>query len=153
MKWLHIGWRRLKRAVSGIPSTDRWLILFMAVLLAQSAYILLAGTGNRAESGDIDVIVRTASAAIFGYFLSAKGRRSPGGQMGADGYLVTAAAVIGLFCLLVLLARRNLPLEDPAAAGSGTATATVAQFRDFVSGCVGLLIGVPTGRTAPPSGE
>ena len=52
--------------------------------------------------------------------------------------------VIGLFCLLVLLLLRGL-----GAAEEGSATATVAQFRDFVSGCVGFLIGCPTCASAP----
>ncbi len=154
MDWLRSGWRRLRQAVSGIPLTDRCLILFMAILLGQSAYSLFAGAPGSPQSGDIDVIVRTASAAIFGYFLSARGRR-PAGKAG-DGpgdHLVAAAAAIGLFCLVILLALRNLPPEDPAMAGSDSATATVAQFRDFVSGCVGLLIGVPAGRAGTPSGE
>ena len=154
MKWLRAGWQRLRKALCGIPVTDRWLILFMAVLLGQSAYSLFAGPGSSPESGDIDVIVRTASAAIFGYFLSARGRRPAEGQTAEpDGHLVAAAAAVGLFCLAVLLALRDVAIGDPAAAGSDSATATVAQFRDFVSGCVGLLIGAPSGRSGPPSGE
>ena len=145
MKRLCAGRRRLQRAFSGVSPTDRWLMLFLAILLGQSAYSLFAGPGGSLESGDIDVIVRTASAAIFGYFLSARGRRPAGGPDKADGCLAAAAAV-GLFCLVVLLALRNLPPGDPAAAGSDSATATVAQFRDFVSGCVGLLIAVPAGQ-------
>lgn len=150
MKWLRMVRERIGKAISGIPLTDRCLILFMAVLLGQSAYSLFAGPGSSQESGDIDVIVRTASAAIFGYFLSGRGRR---GEPETDGHLVAAAAAVGLFCLAVLLALRNLSLEDPAAVGSDSATATVAQFRDFVSGCVGLLIGAPAGRAGPSSEE
>ena len=51
--------------------------------------------------------------------------------------------------LVTLLALRNLSLWDPAEAGSDSATATVSQFRDFVSGCVGFLIGSPPGRDGP----
>ena len=43
----------------------------MAVLLVQSAYSLFSGGKSAGEGGHIDVIVRTASAAVFGYFLSA----------------------------------------------------------------------------------
>ena len=57
--------------------------------------------------------------------------------------IVTATA-IGLFCLGVLIALRNLaPADDPRLT-SPAVTAIVAQFRDFVSGCVGFLIGIPT---------
>ena len=143
--------KRLGKAFSGIPPTDRWLLLFLAILLGQSAYSLLAGPGSRPESGDIDVIIRTASAAIFGYFLSARGRQ--GEETAGTGGHMTAAAGVGLFCLVVLLVLRDRAPEDPAAVGSDSATATVAQFRDFISGCVGLLIGAPSGRSGPPSQE
>lgn len=145
--------KRLGKALAGIPPTDRWLILFMAILLGQSAYSLFAGPGSHPESGDIDVIVRTASAAIFGYFLSARDRQGEGQAAEPGGHMVAAAAAVGLFCLVVLLALRDVAPEDPAAVGSDSATATVAQFRDFISGCVGLLIGAPTGRASPPSQE
>ena len=144
--------KRLGKLLAGIPPTDRWLLLILAILLGQSAYSLFAGPGSHPESGDIDVIVRTASAAIFGYFLSARGRQGEG-IAGAGGHMTAAAAAVGLFCLLVLLALRDMAPEDPAAAGSDSATATVAQFRDFISGCVGLLIGAPSGGARPPSQE
>ena len=43
----------------------------MTILLIQSACTLLGFPGNTAQANEIDVIIRTSSAAIFGYFLSA----------------------------------------------------------------------------------
>lgn len=151
MKGLRTVWRRLREGLGRIPATDRYLMLFMAVLLGQSAYSLFSGEGNRAGNKDIDVIVRTASAAIFGYFLSVRGRRPAGGQGGGGAFHAAAAAIVGLFCLLTLLLLRNLTPEDPTAVRSDSATATVAQFRDFVSGCVGFLIGLPPEGGQPPA--
>lgn len=60
--------------------------------------------------------------------------------------MVTTAG-IGLFCLLTLLVFRAAALLDPDLAASDSATATLAQFRDFVSGCVGCLIAGPAAKT------
>lgn len=61
--------------------------------------------------------------------------------------LGTETGGIGLFCLLTLLVFRAAALLDPGLAASDSATATLAQFRDFVSGCVGCLIAGPAAKT------
>ena len=182
----------LRTGLGKIHPMDRGLLLFLAVLLSQSAYSLFVPGGESQFTGDIDIIVRTSSAAIFGYLLSGNFiDRVPAGcsckavsktdltaptegpvgrlrgQIGfTDGettpaagsaqgtgsaappaacclQIVTATA-IGLFCLGVLIALRNLaPADDPRLT-SPAVIAIVAQFRDFVSGCVGFLIGIPT---------
>ena len=150
----------LRTGLSKIHPVDRGLLLFLAVLLAQSAYSLFVPGGESQLSGDIDIIVRTSSAAIFGYLLSGNfidrvpagcscgavsntDLTAPAGGPAGRLQIVTATA-IGLFCLGVLIALRNLaPADDPRLT-SPAVTAIVAQFRDFVSGCVGFLIGIPT---------
>ena len=181
----------LRTGLGKIHPMDRGLLLFLAVLLSQSAYSLFVPGGESQFTGDIDIIVRTSSAAIFGYLLSGNFiDRVPAGcsckavsktdltaptegpvgrlrgQIGfTDGettpaagsaqgtgsaappaacclQIVTATA-IGLFCLGVLIALRNLaPADDPRLT-SPAVIAIVAQFRDFVSGGVGFLIGFP----------
>lgn len=61
---------------------------------------------------------------------------------------VVVAAGIGLFCLIVLLLFRNIPAWRVCLEREG-AVATVAQFRDFISGCVGFLIGCPACVSTP----
>lgn len=195
----------LRSALSRIHLVDRCLILFMLVLLGQSAYSLFFHGGTQAGAGDIDIIVRTSSAAIFGYFLSANFIRHtppdaaprqdagtagrpvaeagnnntvrPNGLRSQIGFFspsdapqrlpppdadsaapqssaqknsscnrlqIIVAASIGLFCLVTLLLIRNVDPRGGSPAGSAASAATVAQFRDFVSGCVGFLIGSPT---------
>lgn len=178
------AWRRLHLV-------DRCLIAIMAVLLAQSVYTLFfPGTGSTL-SGNIDIVIRTSAAAIFGYFLSANfavwdegekqaltpppphrietAEAAPGGsarsQIGfvsdpaetEDGSIQSQgtapaagscspqilAACIGLFCLVALILVRNWGQDPVSPAASDSLTATVTQFRDFVSGCVGFLIGCP----------
>lgn len=186
--------RAVRRVAESIHLVDKCLMIFLAVLLIQSAFSLFfPGEAGEAE-GDIDIIVRTSSAAIFGYFLSANFNRRPrpscteaelagedeeqpgpvpreqprakiGFQPGEEGeralrtappelrapaggtgetcrLQVVTAWIIGMFCLLILLLLRwaGLPADSSAAA-------TVAQFRDFVSGCVGFLIGCPTRKS------
>ena len=56
---------------------------------------------------------------------------------------ILIATVIGVFCLVTLILMRDLGGGSDAG-WSATAAATITQFRDFVSGCVGFLIGCPT---------
>lgn len=176
--------------MAGIHLVDRCLLAFMIVLLIQSACSVFLPGERGGESGSIDIIVRTSSAAIFGYFLSANfNRRTPSAATGQtslparevpaadngegpraqigfqvpgkegeapqrtevpsvstqagrtteDCLQILTAAGIGLFSLLILLLLRWLGMPE-----DGSATATAAQLRDFVSGCVGFLIGCPT---------
>lgn len=149
MRVLRAVWKRIRAVVSRIPPTDRCLILFMAVLLVQSAYSLFSPAGDGGQSSPVDVVVRTALAAIFGYFLSVREKSSEDSPREPRCLHQATITAIGLFCLVTLMALRNLSLWDPAVAGSDSATATVAQFRDFVSGCVGFLIGSPPVRDGP----
>lgn len=171
---------------------DWCLLLFMAVLMIQTAVgLFLPGEGGE-QSDSIDIVVRTSSAAVFGYILSANFNRcasastsktaggqtnevqtaatqeGPVAQIGfqapaeesggglertGPGVLqeettqtpenrlqIVTATVIGLFCLLTLLLLRWLGIPERG-------SAAVVQFRDFVSGCVGFLIGCPTQKS------
>ena len=187
----------IKRALSTIHLVDGCLMIFMAVFLMQSAYSMLFYSDN-SQNSSIDVIVRTSSSAIFGYFLSANFTKraqsqdgdtaaseygsktvrqigtdnSPVGRMigfdtserhsddtvikahnarlskrednGACRQQIFVATATGLFCLITLLILRNVTGED---VDNPAVTATAVQFRDFVSGCVGFLIGCPTQKT------
>lgn len=55
---------------------------------------------------------------------------------------IVTAASIGLFCLVVLILVRNLAGGE-AELGLA-ASPVIVQFRDFISGSVGFLIGCPT---------
>lgn len=213
MNWLRTCGRRMRTALSSIHLVDKCLILFMIVLLIQSIYSLFLQGDSGAETGSIDVVVRTSSASIFGYFLSAnfirhdksreqktddsikntsktqispldksinenpsgvvegpKGRigfaetgapeevklgvgkgenlsnDSPPAEITASRLQIIAATGIGLLCLAALIVLRNIAQFSGTFDGppSDSAAATVTQFRDFISGCVGFLIGCPT---------
>lgn len=70
------------------------------------------------------------------------GKGVPGRDTGCLQILMATA--IGLFCLAVLLLVRFSTWWGVPLVTSDSATATVAQLRDFVSGSVGFLIGCPT---------
>lgn len=63
-------WKRICTALAKIHIVDKFLLIFMALLLFQSAHNLFANRSTTGDSSHIDVIVRTSTAAIFGYFLS-----------------------------------------------------------------------------------
>lgn len=192
----------LRTALSNIHLVDKSLILFMLILLVQSAYSLFFPGDSIPLAGDIDIIIRTSAAAIFGYFLSSNfvlnnsssalaqsyaathkieavdsipaDDTAPKSQIGflassssleagtaqpveqvpqsesapANCLQVTVATVIGLFCLVILLLLRiAVQWNSSLLSNSDSVTATVAQMRDFVSGCVGFLIGYPSNRS------
>ena len=143
----------------------------MFVLLIQLGYSLFFSGKAANEFSSIDVIVRTSTASIFGYFLSAnfikhkppsenQQTKSSGGaeiniaeqkesEEVAEAIVenkmqIIIATAMGLFCLISLLVLRNISDWKPDFAGSSSTAATIAQFRDFVSGCVGFLIGCPS---------
>ncbi len=224
----------IRCALKQIHPVDKSLLLFMLILLAQTIYSVFYPEGANQTVGDIDVIVRTSAAAIFGYFLSANFIRhfSSAGQVpseqathilkvGADsgeetgepkakiGFTVNEttirpddevqrlappvcmsepvtsvenketvqqnapsaavlqgtsegdkatsdqgaatgcvqvfiATAIGLFCLITLLVLRNLVQLGVFQVQANSMAETVIQFRDFISGCIGFLIGCPT---------
>lgn len=73
---------RLGRAWRGIHLADRLLLAFLAVLLIQSGHNLFARELS-GESAELDVVVRTTMASIFGYFISA-GARGSGGSLSSQ---------------------------------------------------------------------
>ena len=194
----------IRFVLSNIHPVDKSLLLLMLALLLQSAYSIFFPGQTSEIIKEIDIIVRTSAAAIFGYFLSANfTRRAPSsGQAPADTEVhkqqaeagsppeasglkarigfsdsdesaaetgtasaeeslspedtatnrlqVIVAAGIGLFCLIVLLVLRNLAQWGLVPADSDSVASTVVQFRDFISGCVGFLIGCPTHSSQTP---
>lgn len=183
LKWL----ATVKKSIKRIKLVDRCLIIFMLVLMAQSTYNLFANETISQETNAIDIVVRTTSAAIFGYFLSVNFIKRPSREgavpstRAAEFPQLTAsnrppltnrigfsndvppvgellrgtaqseqqeasetshqqiiiATIIGVFALCVLIFARNfMPL-------SAAMLGTLSQMRDFVSGCVGFLLGSP----------
>lgn len=59
------GWWRALHLV------DRLLLIFMTILLVQSAHNLFFHELAAEDSATLDVVIRTTAAAIFGYFISA----------------------------------------------------------------------------------
>ncbi len=183
--------KRSKALIKSIRLVDWCLIIIMSLLLLQSIYNLFANEVVNSEENIIDVVIRTAAASIFGYFMSANfmsgkseavfqpfrqnptqsvakptfressvqntigftanpkpsdnlqkestttfaGSQSSKGTKGSSDAQIIIITAIGVISLISLILVRNfVPL-------SSGMTATVSQLRDFVSGCVGFLIG------------
>ncbi|MEG1426533.1 MAG: hypothetical protein RSC76_02470 [Oscillospiraceae bacterium] len=135
------------RAFGEIHLVDKCLILFMAILLLQSTLNLFLQNGEIGEAKDINIIVRTAAASIFGYFLSGNFARKEcdcDGKRPTNHLQICIATGVGLFCVFALCILRNILAMKPDFVFSHDMLSTISQFRDFVSGCVGFLIGTPT---------
>lgn len=151
----------------------------MFLLLIQSTYNLFFDAALNADINMIDVIIRTATASIFGYFLSSNFmRHAPSYDQAEKNDIVEATSInpentdfmkvtpeppvsdpselypnnhlqiivttaIAIFCLFILTVVRNSAGPD-GGHFSTSALATISQFRDLISGCIGFLIGAPT---------
>lgn len=62
---------RLSHLVRSIPLTDKFLLLFLVLLLVQSCMHLFCYDKLPAHDESIDVMMRSCMATIFGYFMSA----------------------------------------------------------------------------------
>lgn len=190
----------LRKACSSIHLIDKCLIIIMFLLLIQSAYSLFFNIPSSSEFNTIDIIIRTATASIFGYFLSSnfirnsisdskkknesnaesndvtildssdtnetknkigftnsdedktlesgKAAFTPNQKTSTELYVdnhlqIIITTSIAIFCLFILTIIRNISGSTGNDLTS-TAQATISQFRDLVSGCIGFLIGVPT---------
>lgn len=66
----------LVRCWRGIHLIDKCLLVIMAILLLQSACSLFIGASGNEGATQIDAVLRTSAAGIFGYFISANFRAS-----------------------------------------------------------------------------
>lgn len=196
-------WKQICSVLAKIHIVDKFLIVFMILLMVQSVHSLFSSHTVSGESAHIDIIVRTSAAAIFGYFLSTNfirhtsytkdedggslenhAKSMPGisrediqnrigfavpksegptdtpymgnvgynenpspNEFGVNRLQIIITSIIGLFCLVVLIVARDVSALNADMEVSASASATGAQFRDFVSGCIGFLIGSPTSNT------
>lgn len=190
----------LKQCSTKLSLVDKWLFAFMLVLILQSTFNLFFANHGGSGIDTVDIIVRTTSAGIFGYFLSSnfaqhssveqkeegineaekiietnqtaeEAPKTMDTQMGfsqtkkdkslryttkaaklnndnssfesSNSIQVMLAGTIGFVCLICLLLWRNIVVFHPDFISSDSAS-ILSQFRDFVSGTVGFLIGTPS---------
>lgn len=142
--------KQLKNDFFRLELVDRCLIVFMMILMVQIAtnlFFIRLGTGPT----DVDIVVRTTAASIFGYFLSGNFTRNAMPKGGCtpteekdrkktkmSKQQIKIVFTFGLISLLLLVIARNFLLENNSVVG-----ATISQLRDFVSASVGFLVGSP----------
>lgn len=76
--------RWLLRQVNQISLPDKFLLVFMAILMWQSGYTLFFYEIAAGESGPIDVAVRTSAGSIFGYFIGSAFLKRNGANVDAE---------------------------------------------------------------------
>lgn len=173
--------KELKECWNRICLKDRCLLFIMLILLLSSIHNLFTPPPPTTDAANIDVIVRTTMAGIFGYFLSANflngdcdkcttksendniknkicndydNSIKPMNFLDLDNtsplpknfnrYLynknlqMLIATIICLISITVLLIAKDFNFL------SNTVNPTVVQFRDFISACIGFLLGNPT---------
>lgn len=119
---------------------DLWLIAFFVI---QLAYIL-AGVFSPLPANDdksvIDVVIRTSTAALAGYFMSknfvTKNQLISTGKSNRVRHIVQSCIVgcVGLFCISVILTVRF-------ASAVALPYNTLSQLRDFYLAAIAFLMG------------
>lgn len=147
---------------------DRLLLVFMTILLIQSACSLFFCERAMQNSDALNSVIRTTAASIFGYFISAGFREASNKDDIAEKTAVglstetetddeakvpaTDDGLAGLInqrlrqqiVIVALIGIFSLLILVAACNGAPTApdaVAALSQLRDFVSGGVGFLIG------------
>ena len=106
--------------------------IFMVILLLRTAFIIFEGTEPQGVASDIDVITRTSCAALYAYFVSTASSQK---ELTVEGGVL---ALIGLISLALLFGVRGY--IGPQGRLGHSATASLVQMRDFLSGCIGFLV-------------
>lgn len=153
--------RKMNGLKRHITLVDRCLLFYLMILLLYMIIDLFIET-DFPDTNTIDIIIRTSAAVIIGYFLSGNfvktsnkkkhriedGTQKKEEQEGCfiaekEGFnekgtcnpiQVIIVACIGGISLILLFIVRNYANDSPEI------SATVSQFRDFVSACVGYLV-------------
>ena len=106
--------------------------LFMLLLLLRTAFILFEPSEPQNAASDIDVITRTSCAALYAYFVSTASSQK---ELTVEGGVL---ALIGLISLALLFGVRGY--IGPQGRLGHSATGSLVQMRDFLSGCIGFLV-------------
>ena len=135
--------RRIRNGIRRVSLVDWFLLAFMAALFSYTLHSLFLSPPEQ-EIGSVDVIVRTSSAAIFGYFLSRNSlQTSPSAPENTavppvlfpeNGPTPTARAQIG-FSL-------SSSTENPVPGGASSSESQkdgCANFQIIVVSCIGLF--------------
>jgi hypothetical protein len=152
--------KNLIQNLKSISVVDRFLIAIMFILLIQSVFSFFHSENISSQANTVDVIVRTSSASIFGYFLSEnfmKGKKNysdsknktivtlsslndiqlsdENDDLSCNRTQVFIIASICIICLIILLVIRNFfEIQD-------NNSVSISQLRDFVSSGIGFLVG------------
>lgn len=126
-----------------IGINDIWLSVFMIILLVHIA----VGMFLPADSGKepIDVVTRTATAVLAGYFVSKNfvtQQQSPiedEAQRARHNFQTNIVAATGLFALGILLTARYVRI-------SAMSMTAISQLRDIFIASVAFLMGTSKGQ-------
>lgn len=120
---------------SKLNIAEKFLLLFLIIIFAQIIYNLLFNELVMEESNQIDTVIRTSAASIFGYFLGNNIKKPKEvKQYEYNETKIKIVFLIGFISLIIILYVRNFMQINVASISS------VTQLRDFVSATVGYLV-------------
>ncbi|MFI3238468.1 MAG: hypothetical protein R3Y47_10655 [Lachnospiraceae bacterium] len=140
-----------------LPLVDQCILLFLLQLLLTLTLTIFYTSDNSADYSSLDVVFRTSIANIFGYILSSNFMNTSTKATACSVETETTSTCVseqstvqiivtttlGMFCIFILTCVRFQSLLLPGLTISNESISTLSQFRDFISGCTGFLIGIP----------
>lgn len=124
---------RFKEFFSKLNMAEKMLLIFMIIIFFQVIYNLIFNELTLKETNQIDTVIRTCSASIFGYFLGNNVKKTKESYEYNETKIIIVF-FIGLISLLIILFVRNFSQLSTSSISS------VTQLRDFVSASVGYLV-------------
>ncbi len=129
-----------KLSIKKIGINDLWLTVFFGILIINIILSLVFPLAPDDEKVHLDVVMRTATAVLAGYFISKNFiDKNPSVVTDEDErarhfFQTTVVAIIGLFSLCVMILIRYAPALSYV-------SAVISQTRDLYLGSVAFLMG------------
>lgn len=126
--------------IKSVGMNDIWLSAFFVILLIHMAMSMMFPLPENDAKLAIDVVTRTATALLAGYFISKNfvtktlSNYADKNKQTRHIYQTTIVAVMGLFCLFLLILIRYIPSIQ-------VSTTTLSQVRDIYLASTAFLIG------------
>lgn len=122
----------MKKLKLDLSIAEKFLLIFLLLLFLQIIFNVVFNELALEQSSEIDIVVRTSAASIFGYFLG-NSKKDENKPIFTETKLYVVAS-IGIISLVLLLYIRNFAQLNVSS------IASVTQLRDFVAATIGYLV-------------
>lgn len=130
----------MKTFIKEIGNNNLWLSVYLVILLVNLFLTMLFPLPQNDLRGGIDIVTRTATAVLGGYFLSQNFiKKKPElltdkGEIMRNAFQTSLVASVGMFCLLSIMLVRYIKAIE-------ISISSISLLRDSYLACVAFLMG------------